>query len=101
MAILTQPWWYYALCLLSLAVFACICRLSVLNGKHLPRRIQIVTDRAERKLEDLYWEHLREYEAIIARTLTVQRAIREHPERVAALLSEDVSFGDVIDAVAS
>lgn len=106
MTVLTQPLYYWAIyLLLAVAVvieFWFIHWKTATNAARLIRRIDVLNaDDPETRIARLYWTYMYELEAVIARTITVQRAIREHPERVAALLSEDVAFGDVIDAVAS
>jgi len=60
----------------------------------------VIADRRERAAEDVYWSVLLPLEAAVAITITAERAVREHPDRVCALLMEGVSLADAIEAVA-
>lgn len=95
-------WWYWALfALLTLAVVIAFWffhwSLKTNTTREL-RQTQRALDRDMFDLDYYAWKAVRDLEAWAA---TMEQAVREHPERVAALLSEDVAFGDVIDAVAS
>lgn len=100
----TQPWFYWLLlALFALAVVAAFWFFRwhvATEATRLTRRIDVLNgDGVEDRIARLYWTHMRDVECALAKLLTVERAVREHPERIAALLSENVPLTDAIEAV--
>lgn len=98
--------WYWALvALLALATIAAFWffRWSLATeATRLTRRIDVLNaDGIEDRIARMYWTHMREVESLLACMIAMKRAIHEHPDRVAALMSEGVPLHDAVAAVAS
>jgi hypothetical protein len=104
MIVLAEPIWYWALALLAVVGVAVTFRFFIWSActkaRRLSRRIDVASVDFETRRARLYWTYLRDVEALYACTIAMERAVREHPDRVAALISEGVPLHDACEAVA-